>query len=95
MSPLVAVGAGAVAIAVTGPVMGLFVPNVYEVRVRQTRISTRGIRHGLIMGAIVVMGAGLVASYAAENMSPLFGAAFGVVLVAAVYEWAMRNPVEG
>ena len=93
MNPLQTAGMAAVAIAVTGPIMSMFVPNVYDVRVRDRRVHTRGIRHGLIMGAVVVMGVGVVASYGAGNMSPLLGAVIGAALVAGVYEWALRNPV--
>ena len=92
MNPVKVVGVGAVVFAASGPVMGLFVPNVYEVRSQEVTHNAAGIRHALSMGAAVVVGLGLAGSVTTGNLAPLMGALLGVGLVWGVYEWALRNP---
>lgn len=95
MNPAQAVATGAVAIAVTGPVMSLFVPNVYEVRSQEVTHNADGIRHAVAMGSAVSLGVGIAGSIATGNAAPFVGAAIGVAIVWAIYEWALRNPHKG
>lgn len=95
MNTATVVGVAAVSIAATAPIMGMFLPNVYEVRSGNVSVDGKGIRHALILGGGVAVGVGLAASTGTGSAAPIIGAMLGVVLIACVYEWSMRNPVRG
>lgn len=83
----------ALAVAATAPLMGLFLPPLYEVRSGQTAIEPTGFRHTAALGAALSVGVALIASAATGTPLPVVGTIVAVALIYGIYEWALRNPV--
>lgn len=91
MNPVQLVMIGAVSIAATAPIMGMFLPPVYEIRSGQMTVDPKGLRHALLAGGGIAGAVGIAASVGTGSSAPLVGAMLGAVMIALIYEWAIRS----
>lgn len=92
MKPI-SVGVAAASVVGTIQVMSMFLPPLYEVRDPATGSqNVRGIRESVAMGGAIVVGVAALTSGITRTPQPIAGALFGVLLVGALYEWAVKNP---
>lgn len=91
MSPVALMAVGAVSIAATAPIMGMFLPPVYEVRAGQVEVKHQELRHSMAMGGGIALAIGVAASVGTGSSAPIIGAMIGVACIAGIYEYALKG----
>lgn len=81
----------ALAVGATAPLMGMFLPPLYEVRAG--KVGRTGFRETALIGSGGALVVGVLSAAATGSPWPFFGTLFAVAIIYGVYEWALRNPV--